>query len=59
MRKGKSVPASRVSDDALWRVVLALIVLAGLSWVSYREPITPDADDCEAQGKPADCWKDR
>lgn len=38
-------------------VLITMAFLAGLAYLSYTEPLTPDADDCAARGKPADCWR--
>jgi hypothetical protein len=39
-----------------WRVCLAFLILAVMLYLSIIEKPIPDADDCLARGKSADCW---
>ncbi len=37
-----------------------LLLAAALLWagrLALREPVLPDAADCAARGRPADCWR--
>lgn len=42
-------------ERCLWLGAL-LALLMCLAWASLNEPLLPDADDCKARQKPADCW---
>ena len=40
--------------------VLAIMVgLAYMAALAVTEPLLPDADDCVAQGKDEECWRER
>jgi len=43
----------------LTQTFITLIGLAVLSWWAFQEPLIPDEDDCRAQMRASDCWRER
>lgn len=43
----------------LTQTIITLLGLAFLAWWAFQDPMLADAEDCKAQGRAADCWKER
>ncbi len=54
--------APRAAGCGRWCWVQTVIILVGLAVMAVwtlKEPLTPSSEDCTAQGRDEECWRER
>ena len=46
-------------NDKQAQSIIVVLGLAALAWWAFQDPLLTDADDCTAQGRDEECWRER